>query len=646
MTTSLIENSIPVTLAPFYLSFSQAQQQIKDCAPIDYFFAKDLCQAFSQEMSKTKQTFFDNGLYFHLFMALSESLSEGHSCLNLEHIAKTRWSFHSDDENVVSHHGYQFCSLDELLSAIELLNISPKAKQLIVYQNHCLYLRRYFTFEQQLSQYMSQRLIPQNFEQQNLEAIKRISVCLNSLFPPEPLNESQTEIDWQKVAVANAINKDFSIIAGGPGTGKTYTVIKLLAALLMLNEREETKLRIALVAPTGKAAQRLSTSISQAIKGFRGKIADRLLDDLPVQAQTIHRLLGVKPNSANFRHNQDNLLAIDVLLIDEVSMVDLALMTRVFRALPSHCKVILLGDADQLPSVSAGSVLADIAQRPHLGFSQKNIDYLNQVTQYQGFAKAKKTVADHLVFLTKSRRFDGEGGIGLLAKAVIAGQNVESWQLLKDNIAQLQHLDSSQSSWLPAMVTKYYQPIFSCKTVIGAFEQLGEFRILCATKQGEQGVEHINEQVKLLLKAKGLINSTDKLFHAEPIMISENNYRLGLFNGDIGLIWRNDAGHLMAVFETSESNCQGEPIFKWIMPSRLPKYNTVFAMTIHKTQGSEFDHVLMVLPQKSDNKLLTRELLYTGLTRAKSMLSISTTKNIWYRGVEAQVKRYSGLKIG
>ena len=517
---------------------------------------------------------------------------------------------------------------------------------------------------------------PQAQEQASL--IKNIVV---KLFPDSVNSDSDAsiteDIDWQALAVANAINKDFAIIAGGPGTGKTYTVTKLLAALLMLSlntKGDESTPRISLVAPTGKAAQRLSESIINAVQGFRGDIDDDVLDLIPERAQTLHRLLGVIPEQVNFRHNQDNLLAVDILLIDEVSMVDLPMMTRIFRALPAHTKVILLGDADQLPSVAVGSVLADFAPRPHPGFSDTNHQYLTQVTGFESLTKQVKqtdnaelakqypeqclkhySVADCVTFLMKSRRFDGKGGIGRIANYVISGQYQESWQLLKESSEvtsnaidseqkQLTLLNGSVETWLAPLVSQYYQPLSECKNIADAFALLAKFRILSSTRKGPQGVESLNALVIEILRNKKVIPyknfaASSDLYPTQPIMISENDYRLGVYNGDIGLLWRNSQGHLMAVFE----NASGE--YDWIMPSRLPKFETVYAMTIHKTQGSEFDHVAMVLPEQKDNKLLSRELLYTGITRAKSKLSIASAEGIWQSGVSQQVIRYSGLAL-
>jgi exodeoxyribonuclease V alpha subunit len=433
-------------------------------------------------------------------------------------------------------------------------------------------------------------------------------------------------------------------------------------------DKHEDK-KIALVAPTGKAAQRLSESITNALHGFKGQIDEQVLTKIPQEAQTLHRLLGVIPNSVNFRHHQDNLLNIDVLLIDEVSMVDLPLMVRTLRALPSHCQVILLGDADQLPSVAAGSVLNDLAPKPHQGYSLANQQYLTRITDCSNLPKLKKSAkstnltlaADHVVFLEKSRRFDGEGGIGKIASHVINGRFNQSWQLFDETFSKsintpenalessfentletestLRLLKGKPSEWLAELVSKYYTPLFNIKTVSDAFTQLQKFRILCATRVGEQGVESLNEQVENILIKRGDINAFDTRYAGQPIMINVNNYSLGLYNGDIGLLWKNKAGHLMAVFEQANNE------YKWVNPARLPQHETVYAMTIHKTQGSEFEHVAMVLPEQTENKLLSRELMYTAITRAKKQLSVCALANVWRHGVTTKTTRYSGINL-
>ena len=717
-----MNNQMPETSEPVYSRFSQVKEAILGVEAIDYFFAKEMLSALTpqnnsqqplEEITNSISNSDRQGNLYHVFLALSASLRAGHSCLPLNEISGQHWGkgfaksasqkeeASAESDSVLSHMGYVFAPLAELQAMLIELNIDDSDQQLLVLQQDNLYLRRYFQFESDLGQAINSRLLQQC--QYDNDKIKQ---CIGTLFPnsevPHDEESDSIEIDWQKVAVANAINKNFSVIAGGPGTGKTYTVTKLLAALVMLEqiglEQQSAKtkeqgvpvLNIALVAPTGKAAQRLSESIVNAITGFKDLIDDKVLAQIPTQAQTLHRLLGVLPNSPNFRHHEDNRLAYDIVLIDEVSMVDLPLMTRVFRALKESAKVILLGDADQLPSVAAGSVLADIAPRPHGGYSFDNEQYLTQVCQLsvdqlslyfsaqKQSSNTNKASFDYLSFLVKSRRFDGKGGIGLIANSVIQGDVKSSWQLLNNaqQTGQLSLAQGELSSWLAPLVKQYYQPIESCDEVSDAFALLSQFRVLCATRQGDYGVEQINEVIKGYLGKNNapFQQHQQTLYHGQPIMINENDYRLGLYNGDIGIIWRvvdqDGKEHLMACFEDSLAQNEkvqnkalqsaeiSQQVIRRILPSRLPKFESVYAMTIHKTQGSEFSHVAMVLSttqsvsqagqqdkQKSGSKLLSRELLYTGITRAKKQLTIAANQRIWQQGVTAQVQRHSGLRL-
>jgi len=641
---------------PNYKSFFQAQQQLADIEAIDYFFAKEMLSALKElnELSPEQEQ-----IFCHVFFALSMGLRAGHTCLPIIELADQQWAVAFDEQGQCSHQGFIFPTHDDLFEVLTVLDLSAEAEHPIVFENNCVYMRRYYQFEQTLMHEFNER------STQRLPiSAKELSDVIHNLFPPLA-NEQATAIDWQKIAVANAMNKNFAVIAGGPGTGKTYTVTKLLAALVMLNNIAAAKkpthkaLEIALVAPTGKAAQRLSESIIKAISGFSTLISDNVLSAIPTEAKTIHRLLGVIPNSPNFRYNQNNLLSCDVLLIDEVSMVDLPMMTRIFRALKKSAKIILLGDADQLPSVAVGSVLADIAPRPHSGYSTDNAEYLAQICQIdlQQLNNAFKPTgnpSDHLSLLVTSRRFDGEGGIGKLAAHVIKGESKQSWQLLQseasNQTSQLALVEGDLHSWLSPLVKEYYQGISQCNHIEEAFELLAQFRILCVTRQGEFGVDAINQWVKeqLAINMAQPWGHAQQNYHGMPIMITENDYRLGLFNGDIGLLWRTSSvsgnNQLMAFFEQPK-NDSGEVCYKTLLPSRLPKYDSVYAMTIHKTQGSEFSHVAMVLPKQSNNLLLSRELLYTGITRAKTQLTIASNKQTWEQGVTSVVKRYSGLKI-
>lgn len=681
-----------------YHRFKDLQKQIINIEAIDYFFAKQFTEILLQPKPlatekpdaqvtpdlRTLNHFSISqkaNILFHLLVALSGSLREGHSCLPLSAIANQRFGYCCDSSGIVSHQGFHFPDLEQLIMLLCDLNIEESEnnhfnhnhhlnhQEGVVFSDEKLYLRRYYLFEQQVINFIQQhQQKPEEKESHELLenddsiTVAKIIQCLDVLFPEQESDISKA-VDWQKVAVANALNKPFSIIAGGPGTGKTYTVTKLLAAIIMLKNAQT--LNISLVAPTGKAAQRLSESINQAKSGFKPLLSQNVLDKIPNDTKTIHRLLGVIPNSPNFRHDQDNLLNIDVLLIDEVSMVDLPLMARIFRALPEHCQVILLGDAQQLPSVAAGSVLSDLTPFQHAQFSEKNRSFLQKVTGISNLPVSKKHPVDHLTYLTQSRRFDGKGGIGILSQLVITGESEQSWQLLQaakdDKVPQLMFVEQDEminknDSWFTDLVEQYYRPLTHTNTIDEAFHLLSKFRFLSATRQGETGVETLNQLVESILMPHLFSNSysnnqiyssinahsqtkKNALYHTKPIMINENDYSLGLYNGDIGIIWKNENGHLIAIFEQQD----GE--FKHILPSRLPQYETVYAMTIHKTQGSEFQHVAMILPSNTDNQLLTRELLYTGITRAKTQITLQSKKSVWFQGVESKVSRHSGIEL-
>ncbi len=648
-----------------YACFSLAQQSLDGILPIDYFFANEMLAALNVKNQHKQEL-------GHLFYALNVSLREGHTCLPLTEVVGKVWGYAVNEEGQATHHGYQFAADNMLQKYLLELAITERDFQPLVFENNVLYLRRYYQFEQELQFAIKQRL---SFVSEVKNS--RIQTCLAQLFPPNKHNQThkEIEVDWQKVAVANALNKHFTVIAGGPGTGKTYTVTKLLAALIMLLPQSISKtapFRIALVAPTGKAAQRLSESIVKAVAGFKGLINKETLAAIPTKAQTIHRLLGTLSNSPNFRHDHHNPLAYELLLIDEVSMVDLPLMTRVFRALKPTAKVILLGDADQLPSVATGSVLADLAPRPHGGFSKSNVSYLAQVTQVDAEqlnaisdanrCHNKAPCYDYLSFLVKSRRFDDQGGIGLLANAVISGDVETSWNLLLSsnnqdvtNENQLSLVGKDLDNWLLELVNRFYLPMSACANVSDAFCLMAKFRVLCVTRKGHYGVEKINETIQHYLCKKlgiytGNVTDTSQIYHGKPIMVCENDYQLGLYNGDIGIAWKNELGQLTVYFEAVSNEEASNKNVRAILPSRLPTIESVYAMTIHKTQGSEFDHVAMALGYQSqvrqtENKLLSRELLYTGITRAKKKLTIASDRHTWQCGVQKQVKRFSNLRL-
>ncbi len=453
-------------------------------------------------------------------------------------------------------------------------------------------------------------------------------------------------LNWQKVSVAVAATRHFSVISGGPGTGKTTTVTKLLALLIEQGLLVDRELDIKLVAPTGKAAARLTESIADA----KGKLAlvPKVADLIPEQAGTIHRLLGVVPNRQVFRHNPDNLLHLDVLVIDEASMVDLTLMAKLLAALPADARLILLGDKDQLSSVEAGSVLADICAYADSGYSEDQITWLQRSTNFD-LSKFSSTgvspISDSLCLLRKSYRFDASSGIGCLAKAVNAGNIKEFNQIWSAGFEdiRLQHLsDESYAQLISLAVTgyrSYLTELVTSPSDVQAREILKQFncfQLLTAIREGDFGVAGLNQRIETALQSKRLIHKAQSDWYpGRPIMITNNDHGLGLYNGDIGICLVAETG-IRVYFEMADGTV------KSFLPSRLPPHQTVYAMTVHKSQGSEFAHTVMVLPDKYV-PVLTRELVYTGITRAKKQLDIFANVPVLKKAIKTKTIRVSGL---
>lgn len=494
-------------------------------------------------------------------------------------------------------------------------------------------------------------LAAKNFEQLSvLDKLVPLSACVN----------------WQKVAAAVALSKRFAVISGGPGTGKTTTVTKLLAALIeqvqsssQQNAQAEQP-TIKLVAPTGKAAARLTESIGKAVAEL--PVAPELKQAIPTDASTLHRLLGALPNSSEFRHNRDNPLHLDMLVVDEASMVDLPMMYKLVDALPKHARLILLGDKDQLASVEAGAVLGDICSFSQLGFSHGQAAQIARLTGFETLTHTTNTqpsIADSLCMLKKSYRFDARSGIGQLAQAINAGsaQKVDwVWQKDFSDIAKFPIDSQHYNQMVQTLLAEYshylkridVQQLDSAtgevetmaKRAKAVLDQFARCRLLCAIREGDFGVTGLNQRIERALAAKKLIQTQDELwYHGRPVMVARNDHALGLYNGDIGICMLDDSEsepRLKVFFELPDGSV------KSVLPSRVPEHETAYAMTIHKSQGSEFEHTLMILPPDF-TPILTRELIYTGITRAKKRLSLYIDERVMKRGIKVRTERASGL---
>ena len=465
----------------------------------------------------------------------------------------------------------------------------------LILHNHRLYLHRYFHYETRLAK--------------QIRGVAAITLApeLDGSLLDRYFDDSGPGVDWQKEAAKVALHRALTLICGGPGTGKTTTVVKILALLLQTADGQREP-AVALAAPTGKAAMRLSEAVNKSLTHLH--LPERIKNALPTSASTLHRLLGVRRGSPQFRHNRDNPLAWDVVVVDEASMVDLALMSKLVDAIKPGARLILLGDKDQLASVESGAVLGDFI----------------------------KSLSENTVELQKTYRFTV--GIKQLAEAINGADCAVAWALLQDSRVTNVSLLPEE---LIAFISKRYVPFMTMVNQTGTvdlqklFTLFNSFRVLCALHYGNRGVDPINRQVELALMQRGFPCRPDSWYPGRPVLITRNDYSLDLYNGDIGICMKDPGnGDLIVWFERAGGGWRNYP------PSRLPSCQTVFAMTIHKSQGSEFDEVLVVLPEE-DNRILSRQLVYTAVTRAKKTVRLVAENEILRLALSRNIERASGL---
>lgn len=624
-----------------------------------------------------------------------------------------------------------------------------------------LYLRRYWVYEQQVAQAMAERA--RALPHVDTEAAR---YWLDRLFPAPTHSGTDATTPsgaanlmgaqftdahdtrapgpaWQKIACALALRSGLTVITGGPGTGKTYTAARLLA-LLLATSANPAQLRVALAAPTGKAAARLRQSIDQSLASLQRSLGESIdlknLTDRMGKASTVHALLGMQAGSRQFKHNAQRPLDVDVLVVDETSMVHLEMMAALMQAMPAHAKLVLLGDKDQLASVEVGSVLGDLCVHAQDNlYSPSTCDYLRatcgevlQPSSRQGGPLDQQTV-----MLRHSHRFGSD--IGALAKAVNLGNattaapqdlfaqpspmgayellsrgtqqahaaisqaerpkvSITKTALFKDadgNTAQpnahagvgkvyalqapvkpdaVVRLALQGRPQAPACYADYLRvmqagpqsdgaidaPTYASTDstvdttvdttskhdavvaahsawVVRVLQAFERFRILCAVHDGDWGDRQLNLQVQRALAEQGLLKPEGEWFAGRPVMVTRNDKSLGVFNGDVGVVLPGVASKALRVWFLEGAQLRSVSV------SRLAHVETAFAMTIHKSQGSEFAHAVVVLPD-SGGDMLTRELVYTGITRAKEHLTLVEPRaGLLGEAMARQVKRASGL---
>ncbi|CAI8824802.1 MULTISPECIES: exodeoxyribonuclease V subunit alpha [unclassified Pseudomonas] len=537
-----------------------------------------------------------------------------------------------------------------------------------------LYLRRYWAYERRIDVSLRERLT--EHESTPSDLLQR----LTGLFGPARPGEV---IDWQKLACALATRSAFSIVTGGPGTGKTTTVVRLLALLQAPAVEAGMPLRIRLAAPTGKAAARLTESISQQVRTL--KVTEDVREKIPSDVTTVHRLLGSRPGTRHFRHHAGNRLPLDVLVVDEASMIDLEMMANLLDALPPHARLVLLGDKDQLASVEAGAVLGDLCRDAEAGwYSPQTRRWLEavsgenlQASGLQEDAQGTHPLAQQVVMLRHSRRFGEGSGIGQLARWVNQQQPDEARKLLSarshDDVHCLS-LKGEQDRALERLLLdghgegpqgyRHYLSVLRnqrppldspledsrwidwARQVLQAFDA---FQLLCAVRKGPWGVEGLNQRVTEALLRARLIDSDQQWYEGRPVLMTRNDYGLGLMNGDIGIALKlpeqEGQGTGRQVLRVAFPRNDGQGGVRFVLPSRLNDVETVYAMTVHKSQGSEFAHTALILPDAL-NPVLTKELIYTGITRAKDWFTlIESRAGVFEEAVKRRVKRLSGLML-
>ncbi len=521
----------------------------------------------------------------------------------------------------------------------------------LVLDGERLYLRRNWQAVVDINRVLGERGQPVA----TLPETTRLHDLIASLFPRSDDGEGS---DWQKIACATALRYPFSIITGGPGTGKTWTMVKLLGLLQAVHREAgfgtHRPLRVLMAAPTGKAAARMTESVmenwTQLPDQFQGE------EYRPDGARTLHRLLGSRPGSRHFRHNARNPIHADVVIVDEASMIDLHMMHCLLDALAPHTRLVLLGDKDQLASVEPGAVFGDLCTGAEdIGFDVEQVDWLNAVSgETIEPGTGQGGLANQRVMLRQTRRFNQD--IAALARAVNSGLAEEAAGLLDERAPALNRLkpasetdgslrelfvDCGYARYLD-IVGKTSSPTRLAEDKLDAWigdclEAYAGFQVLTATRTGPWGVEGLNARIRQWLAEDGLVDATGQWFHGRPVMIVRNDYRTGLMNGDVGLCLalphEHDGSRLRVVFRKAG----GE--LRHFSPARMPDCQTAWAMTVHKAQGSEFKHTVLVLPER-DNRVLTRELVYTGLTRARSQVTVISPKTgLFEAAVERRTQR-------
>lgn len=529
----------------------------------------------------------------------SRAIAQGHACVDLADFAGKSWgeilnkcqAKTGDNEESSDADGSQteeipVESLPDLKAWTKKLKPGlfgtgeelKEKRTLFVRKDSRIYLRRFWDYERKVEEAL-----------QKLNCISGRQVdqaALDKYFKAGDDNE-------QKQAAKNIIERQLTLLSGGPGTGKTTTLARAVAMIAEMNAAKGSKVDIRMVAPTGKAAVRMVESIQKAKARLKEEGAgEEVLEQIPekASASTIHSLLGSRYNSPFFKHDKSKPLAADMVIVDEASMVDLPLMAKLLDALPENCSLMLVGDVDQLASVEPGRVYGDVCNAAAPG----------------------KPLAGCLTRLTNSWRFPADSYIGRISVLINKGDAVNAWKAASGAEEgcdiKVQDFSGTWKNQIETLIKERMKNFLDARDAPAALAEVSNFRILCALRKGPHGVQQMN---RLVQKTLGLeINK--RFYDHQVIMVTVNTPAMNLFNGDVGVILKDsNTGELHAWFTDKDKGARSFPV------NLLPEHETAFAMTIHKSQGSEFPYVAMILPDNDNSSILTRELLYTGITRVR-----------------------------
>ena len=596
---------------------------------IDIEFAK-----FLQRISK------NDDIILALTGALvSYSLRKNHICMRLKDYADNLFPFEKEFNLQEEQKQIQLPKLTDwikyLTSFTSVISFTDEVKPLIIDTKNRIYIQKYFKYENDLSDFLLNKINDNKTKESNLGLINISTLSKN-------FNDNQ-EIDLQQIALFATLQNKFTVITGSPGTGKTSVVATILAAHYSKN----IDYKIGICAPTGKAAARLKESLNDEIKNLN--IIPQVIEKIKnTKTSTIHRLLKVKYNTPHFFYNKDNKLNIDLLILDEASMVSQPLMCKLFYALNENAKIVLLGDKDQLASVEEGSVFGDICES--LPINQFSSDFCKNLHKYSSQKIKSNDIINStniIIELKKSYRFDNTKGIGLLKSAINSSEVEKLLKIGKSGSKEVKLLNLPQKNFIKSKIINYlnsiiidingvlinFQDYLRMDDIEKKFQFINKFRILCAKRNGIYGINNINQIILNHYFEKNNIYPD-----GIPVMITKNDNRLELYNGDVGIVKQiNNSTKIF--FQNLKDNKK----FRSFSPNQLPGHEIVFAMTIHKSQGSGFLKVLLILPEK-DSSLLTRELLYTGVTRAEKHCEIWANDSIIKSCINRITKRDSGLK--